>query len=86
MPGRRAAAWAAVSHILEVAEVVGSDYFDAYLAVKERALHDYYEDNLVVAAARRMEADLLVTNDVALIEHSSVPALSLDRATAWLNE
>ena len=80
----RAAAWAAVSHILEIAEVVGSDYIDAYIAAKERVFHDYYEDNLVVAAARRMKADLLVTNDAALLKHSSVAALPLDRATEWL--
>ena len=83
-PAARAAAWAAVSHILEIAEVVGSDYLDAHMATKERVFHDYYEDNLIVAAARRMEADLLVTNDVSLLKHASVAALPLDRATEWL--
>ena len=83
-PSARAVSWAIVQHIMERAEVVGSDYMDAYLAVKERVFHDFYEDNLVVAAARRMGADLLVTNDKALLKHASVAALPVERAIEWI--
>ena len=83
-PAARASAWAAVDYILEHAEVVGTDYMDAYLACKDRVFHDFYEDNLVVAAARRMEADLLVTNDTSLLKHAPVPALSTAAAIEWL--
>lgn len=81
----RAVAWGVVEHILEQAEVVGSDYSDAWLAVKGRTLHDCYEDNLVVAAARRMNADLLVTGDKMLLKHAPVAALSVEDATRWLD-
>lgn len=80
----RIAAWAAVDHILEVAEVVGSDYADAAIAVKHRSIHDDYEDDLVIAAAMRMNADLLVTSDQDLLKHSPVAALSPQDAVHWL--
>lgn len=80
----RSVAWGVVGHILEQAEIVGSDYSDAWLAMKGRPLHDYYEDNLVVAACRRMNADLLVTSDKNLLRHAPVAALSPDDARRWL--
>ena len=80
----RIAAWAVVEHILEVAEVVGSDYMDAHLATKHRCVHDDYEDDLIIAAAIRMKADLLVTSDQALIKHAPIAALTPQDATHWL--
>lgn len=80
----REAAWATVKYIMEVAEVVGSDFMDAALAVKGRSVHDFYEDNLVVAAAMRMNADLLVTSDKMLQKHSTVGTLSVPDALNWL--
>lgn len=77
-------AWALVEHILEVAEVVGSDFADAHIAQKQRLLHDDYEDNLVVAAAMRMDADFLVTSDATLLKHAPVAALAPADATKWL--
>ena len=83
-PAARVAAWAAVSHIMEFAEVVGSDYSDACLAAKHRTIHDDFEDDLVIAAALRMKADLLVTSDRVLIGHSPVAALTPADAAHWL--
>lgn len=80
----RSIAWGVVEHILEQAEVVGADYSDAWLALKGRPLHDFYEDNLVVAAAKRMEADLLVTSDLRLLKHAPVATLSVIDARRWL--
>lgn len=80
----RIAAWAVVEHILEVAEVVGSDYMDAHLATKHRRVHDDYEDDLIIAAAMRMRADLLVTSDQALIKHAPIAALTPQDAIYWL--
>ena len=77
-------AWAIVDHILESAEVVGLDFMDAHIAQKQRALHDDYEDNLVVAAAMRMKADILVTSDAVLLKHAPVATLSPDAAMKWL--
>ena len=83
-PAARIAAWAVVEHILEVAEVVGSDYMDALLATKHRSIHDDYEDDLVIAAAMRMNADLLVTSDQALIRHAPIAALTPQDSIHWL--
>ena len=85
-PAARVAAWAVINHILGFAEIVGSDYLDAYMAMKDRVFHDFYENNLVIAAVRRMQADLLVTQNRALINHSPVPALDVQRAITWLEE
>lgn len=82
----RTAAWAVVEHIMEVAEVVGSDYMDAILALKHRRIHDDYEDDLVIAAAMRMKADLLVTSDQTLIKHAPIAALTPQNAIHWLAE
>lgn len=83
-PSARSVSWALLEHIMGFAEVVGSDYMDAHMACKDRVFHDFYEDNLVVAAVRRMGADLLVTNDAALLKHAPVPALSVEGAIDWL--
>ena len=80
----RVAAWAVVEHLLEVAEVVGSDYSDAFLATRHRHIHDGYEDDLIIAAALRMKADLLVTSYQDLIRHAPVAALTPQDATRWL--
>ncbi len=80
----RVSAWATISLLLEKMEVVGSDYMDALLATKYRNLHDYYEDNLVVAAYHRMKADALVTNDQKLIEHAPVLVMTPGDALRWL--
>ena len=80
----RAAAWGALSELIDNVEVVGSDYMDAFLALKYRPLHDYYEDNLVIAACERMNADALVTNDQKLLKHAPVFAMTPTDALAWL--
>ena len=80
----RAVAWAVVNHILERVEVVGSDYMDALMSTKYRALHDFYEDNLVVAAAERMGANALVTNDKSLLSHVPVAVMTPAAALGWL--
>ena len=80
----RTAAWAVVQHILDNAEVVGSDYLDAYLATKQRRIHDDYEDDLIIAAAMRMNADMLVTSDRALLAHAPIAALSPQDVIHWL--
>ena len=83
-PAARVVAWAVIQKILETAEVVGSDFFDANMAVKHRSIHDDYEDNLVIAAAMRMKADYLVTSDAALLKHATVATLTPQDATKWL--
>lgn len=69
-----ATAFACIENMAEVATAVGADVSDVWLAGKLRGSHLDFEDNLVVAAGQRSEADYLVTNDVLLARHSPIPA------------
>ena len=80
----REAAWTTIELLVDAVEIVGSDYMDALLATKYRPLHDFYEDNLVVAACHRMKADALVTNDRQLIRHAPVLTMTPGDALKWL--
>ena len=81
----KAAAWAATEQIASIATVVGSDASDAWLALKMQGAHDDYEDNLVVAAALRVKAQLLVTGDSSLIAHCPVAAATPKDALVFLD-
>lgn len=68
------AAWGCVENMRENATAVGADESDVWLAFKYRALHSDLEDDLVLAAAERAQADMLVTKDARLIAKATVPA------------
>ena len=79
----QAGAWANVEHLLELAVVVGSDHGDARIAAKHRRIHGDFEDDLVIAAALRSNADCLVTDDDKLRRHSPTLTLSAAEAVAF---
>jgi len=70
--------------LLETATVVGADYSDAYRALKQKAIHSDYEDDLVVAAALRSGADFLVTDDEKLRRDAPIMALTVKEACEYL--
>ena len=70
-------AWACVSKMGELSTAVGCDQSDVWVAAKQRPLHGDYEDDLVIAAVIRCNANLLVTNDEKLLRHCPVAALSV---------
>ena len=72
----REAGWGCVQNMREFACSVGADESDIWIACRHRALTRDLEDNLVIAAAQRAHARLLVTNDAYLLKHAPVPALS----------
>ena len=72
----REIAWAMLQTLIDMATVVGADYSDVWLAQKHRAIHDDFEDDLLIAAALRAEPRYLITNDAALLKHSPVACLS----------
>jgi predicted nucleic acid-binding protein len=78
------AAWGIVNGIMEYAEVVGSDGSDARLAALHKSVHDDFEDDLVIAAARRMRADLIVSDDLAFVKHCPLPAMTAEDALRWI--
>ncbi len=67
-------AWGCVRNMGEAATPIGADASDVWLADKYLKIHPDFEDNLVLAACRRVKADFLVTNDAQLIAHADVVA------------
>jgi hypothetical protein len=79
-------AWSCVQNMRKLAGLVGADEQDVWFAEKYHRVHPDFEDDLVLAAAKRCEADLLVTNDKALLAHAVVPAMSSSDALTLLRE
>ena len=77
-------AWGVLESIMGYAEVVGGDGSDARIATLYKSLHDDFEDDLIFAAAHRMGADLIVSDDSALVRRSPLPALSTKDALRWI--
>ena len=77
-------AWGCLDNMTQIATAVGCDLSDVWLARKRKRLHADYEDNLVLAAAERAHADLLVTSDEQLLRHAPVAAMCVADAMAYL--
>lgn len=69
-------AWSCVQSMRRIATAVGMDESDVWLAEKFHAIHPDFEDDLLLAAAKRSGADYLVTNDNKLITHATVPVIT----------
>lgn len=63
------AAWGCIESMLEIGTPIAVDYSDAWLAAKLKDVHNDFEDNLIVAAFKRANADYLVTTDQQLLKH-----------------
>lgn len=68
--------WDMLENLDSFAAVIRADGADAWLARKYRAVHSDFEDNLVVAAAVRANADFVVTNDEQLLKHAPVATIT----------
>ena len=81
-------AWGVVDNMQEVATPVGMDLADVWLASKWRRVDADLEDNLVRAAAKRANADLLVTWDKVMLSKAVVPTLTpadaIDEMSTWI--
>lgn len=71
-------AWGCVENMREVATAVGVDETDIWTACKYKRLSKDFEDNLVIAAALRAEADHIVTLDQKLLKKAPISALVPD--------
>lgn len=69
-------AWACVDNMADLACAVGTDASDVWIAQKYKSLHRDFEDDLVLAAATRADADYLVTSDERLIRKAPMAALA----------
>lgn len=77
-------AWGVVNSIMDYAIVIGADGSDARIAALHKSVHDDFEDDLVLAAARRMRADLIVSDDLGFVKHSPLPIMTADDALRWI--
>lgn len=69
-------AWSCVNNMMEIGCPVGADGSDVWIAQHLRNLHSDFEDDMVLAAAKRAEVDYLVTSDKRLIQKATVAALT----------
>ena len=74
------AAWACMRNVLELTQVVPMGPGDAWETFCIRAAHPDFEDDLVIACAKRCRADFIVTEDKGLASHSPVPCLDIPQA------
>ena len=79
-------AWSCVQNMRRIATVVGADESDMWMAEKYHAIHPDFEDDLILAAAKRCNPDYLVTRDKRLLEHAVVPAITPARLLVLLRE
>jgi len=77
-------AWKCTLNMAELACAVGVDDSDIWLARKHRALHDDFEDDLIIAAAISSDASYLVTNDEQFLKASPVRTLSVEKMLTLL--
>ena len=63
----RAFAWGCIENVQELATAVGMDTGDLWLASKYRSIGGDFEDNVLLAAAKRSGADYVVTWDRELL-------------------
>ena len=82
----RETAWACLNTLNSFSTPVGCDQTDIWLAEKQRGIHDDFEDDLIIAAAMRCNAKLLVTNDEKLLRHCPVAALSVADAIRYFSQ
>ena len=59
-----------------LAQVVDVGFGDCLEAFMLRDLHSDFEDDLQLAAGKRIKVDFLVTSDEQLIRHAPIPVLS----------
>lgn len=80
----RETAWGCVRWMSEIANPVGCDMSDVWLAQKQKAVHMDYEDDLIIAAAIRSKATQLVTNDRSLVMHAPVSTLNIEDTLTYV--
>lgn len=68
-------AWACVRQLMDTALVIAVGQSECLSAMTLRVLHDDFEDDLVLAAAREADVDFLVTSDAQLVKHAAVACL-----------
>jgi predicted nucleic acid-binding protein len=77
-------AWSCVHSMLEYSTVIPAGTGDVWEASMLRTVHADFEDNLLLAVAKKCRADVLVTEDAALRAHAPLRTASIEEAIALL--
>ena len=75
-------AWACLRNIMHLALVVPLGAGEVWEAFALRPQHGDFEDNLIIAAAKRVDADYIVTADRQLGRRSPIPCLDVAEAAS----
>ncbi len=75
---------ACLRNMADLAHAIGGDASDVWLALKYLNVHPDLEDNLVLSACRRGNANFLVTSDRKLIEAADIAAKTPQQMLAIL--
>ena len=73
-------AWSCMRSMRRLSYIVPADDSDVIEAAIMRANHSDFEDNLIMAAADRAQADHIVTSDATLLTHYPNRSIPLDKA------
>ena len=65
-------AWKSIEHMMAIAKLVSVEPSDCKRALQLRETHSDYEDNLIIASAESINADLLITSDKTLLKHAPI--------------
>lgn len=79
-------AWSCVRNIRQQAVVVPIGSTETLYAETWRDVHGDFEDDLILAAAKRAHADYVVTSDGGLLKHAPLACVSLEGARLLLGE
>lgn len=82
----REAAWACVDNMSELAVAAPIDESELWIARKFRRDHGDFEDNLIIAAGERANADYIVTSDRQLLAHLPAIAITPQRACELIGQ
>ena len=77
-------AWDCVNDMQDIATAIPVDSNDLYLACRYRDQHDDLEDDLILAACKKAQANYLVTSDKKLLAHAPIEALTTSEMTRLL--
>ncbi|MDO4502225.1 MAG: PIN domain-containing protein [Coriobacteriia bacterium] len=76
--------WSCIDNMRSLATAVGADEADAWTCAKRKYALPDLEDSMVVSAAERAQASLIVTNDAQLIHQSPLAACTPKQALLFL--
>lgn len=73
-------AWSCMSTLRNLSFIVPADESTMVEASMVKEVHFDYEDNLVVAAAKRVKADYIVTSDEQMLKHQPYKCITPEEA------